>query len=127
MAFGKKKREAKNLFENGSKAIGVLLRVDDTGMTINDNPRLRMTFRIEPLDGSPQFEGRKTKTISRAQIPRAGDRFPVWYDPQDSDSWSEERRRFVLVHEMAHVKRFDALTQLLAQFAVALFWFDPLV
>src|SRR2546423_6082215 len=53
--------------------------------------------------------------------------YPAVLLPQDSDSWSEERRRFVLVHEMAHVKRFDALTQLLAQFAVALFWFDPLV
>src|SRR5689334_468766 len=53
--------------------------------------------------------------------------YPAVLLPQDSDSWPEERRRFVLVHEMAHVKRFDALTQLLAQFAVALFWFDPLV
>jgi len=53
--------------------------------------------------------------------------YPAVLLPQDSDSWTEERRRFVLVHEMAHVKRFDALTQLLAQFAVALFWFDPLV
>jgi len=53
--------------------------------------------------------------------------YPAALLPQDADTWSEERRRFVLVHEMAHVKRFDALTQLLAQFAVALFWFDPLV
>src|SRR2546423_305685 len=53
--------------------------------------------------------------------------YPAVLLPQDSDNWSEERRRFVLVHEMAHVKRFDALTQLLAQVAVAIFWFDPLV
>ncbi|HEV7389436.1 MAG TPA: M56 family metallopeptidase, partial [Gemmatimonadaceae bacterium] len=53
--------------------------------------------------------------------------YPAVLLPQDADTWSEERRRFVLVHEMAHVKRFDALTQLLAQLAVALFWFDPLV
>ena len=53
--------------------------------------------------------------------------YPAVLLPQDADSWPEERRRFVLVHEMAHVKRFDALTQLLAQIAVALFWFDPLV
>src|SRR2546423_4203292 len=53
--------------------------------------------------------------------------YPAVLLPQDSDNWSEERRRFVLVREMAHVKRFDALTQLLAQVAVALFWFDPLV
>jgi len=53
--------------------------------------------------------------------------YPAVLLPQDSDSWTEERRRFVLVHEMAHVKRFDALTQLIAQIAVAVFWFDPLV
>ena len=53
--------------------------------------------------------------------------YPAVLLPQDSDGWTEERRRFVLVHEMAHVKRFDALTQLLAQLAVAVFWFDPLL
>ena len=53
--------------------------------------------------------------------------YPAVLLPQDSDTWTEERRRFVLVHEMAHVKRFDALTHLLAQIAVAVFWFDPLV
>jgi beta-lactamase regulating signal transducer with metallopeptidase domain len=53
--------------------------------------------------------------------------YPAVLLPQDADTWPEERRRFVLVHEMAHVKRFDALTQLLAQFSLALFWFDPLV
>jgi beta-lactamase regulating signal transducer with metallopeptidase domain len=53
--------------------------------------------------------------------------YPAVLLPQDADTWSEERRRFVLVHEMAHVKRFDALTQLLAQISVAVFWFDPLV
>ena len=88
MAVGKKKRErAKNLFETGSKAIGVIVNVQDTGVTINENPRLRMTFRIEPIDGSEPFEGQKKKTVSRAEIPRAGDRFPVWFDPNDHESW----------------------------------------
>ncbi|MDB4891084.1 MAG: peptidase BlaR1 [Gemmatimonadetes bacterium] len=53
--------------------------------------------------------------------------YPVVLLPDDADSWTEERRRFVLVHEMAHVKRLDALTQLAGQLALALFWFDPLV
>jgi beta-lactamase regulating signal transducer with metallopeptidase domain len=53
--------------------------------------------------------------------------YPAVLLPQDADEWTEERRRFVLVHEMAHIKRFDALTQLVAQMAAAVFWFDPLV
>jgi beta-lactamase regulating signal transducer with metallopeptidase domain len=53
--------------------------------------------------------------------------YPAVLLPEDSVEWPEARRRFVLVHEMAHVKRFDALTQLVAQIAVAIFWFDPLM
>ena len=53
--------------------------------------------------------------------------YPAVLLPPDSVQWPEERRRFVLVHEMAHVKRFDALTQLVAQIAIAIFWFDPLI
>ncbi len=36
--------------------------------------------RIEPLDGSPAFDAQRTTTVSRVQIPRQGDRYPVWYD-----------------------------------------------
>jgi beta-lactamase regulating signal transducer with metallopeptidase domain len=53
--------------------------------------------------------------------------YPVVLLPEDADDWTDERRRYVLVHEMAHVKRVDAFTQLLAQLAIAAFWFDPLV
>jgi hypothetical protein len=89
MAFGKKKREqAINLVEHGSRGVGVVLSVQDTGMSINDNPRVRMTFRVEPLDGSTPFEAEKTKVVSRVEIPRSGDRYPVWYDPADPEKWA---------------------------------------
>jgi hypothetical protein len=87
--FGKKKREqAMNLFQNGSRAIGTITQVQDSGMTVNDDPRVKMHFRVEPLDGSAPFDAEKTKTVSRVEIPRAGDRFPVWYDPQDRDTFA---------------------------------------
>jgi hypothetical protein len=89
MVFGKRKREkAENLVATGSRAVGTVLGVQDTGMTMNDNPRIRMSFRIEPLDGSPAFEAEKTKVVSRVQIPRQGDRYPVWYDPADPENWA---------------------------------------
>jgi beta-lactamase regulating signal transducer with metallopeptidase domain len=47
--------------------------------------------------------------------------------PADAVDWTTERRRHVLQHELAHVRRLDAATQLVAQAASALFWFHPLV
>jgi hypothetical protein len=89
MAFGKKKREkAQALFETGSRGVGEVIDVKDTGMTINDNPRVVMRFRIEPVDGGAPFEAEKKTTVSRVEIPRVGDRFPAWYDPADASSWA---------------------------------------
>jgi beta-lactamase regulating signal transducer with metallopeptidase domain len=53
--------------------------------------------------------------------------YPVILLPAGAERWDEEQRIAVLTHELAHVKRFDALTQLLAQLALALLWFHPLV
>ena len=41
-------------------------------------------------------------------------------------AWSDERRRVVLLHELAHVLRGDAVTHLLARTALALHWWNPL-
>lgn len=51
---------------------------------------------------------------------------PVVLLPCDSEGWPEERRRVVLLHELAHVKRLDCLTQQLAQLSCAVYWFNPL-
>jgi hypothetical protein len=86
--FSSKKKQAEDLFANGSKGAGTVISVRDTGTTINDNPRVEMVFRVEPLDGSPAFDLTKKTTVSRVEIPRQGDRYPVWYDPQDSSKWA---------------------------------------
>ena len=86
--FTSKKKQAENLVATGTKAVGTVVQVQDTGTTINDNPRVAMTFRVEPLDGSPAFDAQKTKTVSRVQIPRQGERYPVWYDPADPSKWA---------------------------------------
>lgn len=47
--------------------------------------------------------------------------------PDTADQWPDDRRQAVLAHELAHVKRFDTLTQALAQVACVLFWWHPAV
>ncbi len=86
--FTSKKKQAENLLQTGAKGVGTVISVQDTGMTVNDNPRVKMVFRVEPLDGSPAFDAEKTKTVSRVQIPRQGERYPVWYDQADPSTWA---------------------------------------
>jgi hypothetical protein len=47
--------------------------------------------------------------------------------PVAAREWSDDQLRSVLLYELAHIKRRDTMTQLLAQFACALYWFNPLV
>lgn len=56
-----------------------------------------------------------------------GWRRPVVLVPATALGWSSERRAVVLRHELAHVKRGDVLTHLLARWACAVYWFNPMV
>jgi TonB family protein len=47
--------------------------------------------------------------------------------PAEAHQWSRKQLAWVLAHELAHVHRYDYLTQMPAQLACALFWFNPLV
>jgi beta-lactamase regulating signal transducer with metallopeptidase domain len=59
-------------------------------------------------------------------VPMAvGTRHPSVVLPAVADTWPEDRRRAVLLHELAHVARYDCLTQLLACVARAVYWFHP--
>lgn len=47
--------------------------------------------------------------------------------PFEAAAWDEARRRVVLLHELAHVARWDYLTQWISLICCALNWFNPLV
>jgi beta-lactamase regulating signal transducer with metallopeptidase domain len=52
---------------------------------------------------------------------------PVIVLPEASEEWTHERKRVVVMHEMAHIARRDSATQLLATLACVAYWIHPLV
>jgi beta-lactamase regulating signal transducer with metallopeptidase domain len=54
-----------------------------------------------------------------------GTRAPRVLLPAQANSWSDEQKRLVLLHELAHVGRRDSLSQTAACLACALYWFHP--
>jgi TonB family protein len=51
---------------------------------------------------------------------------PMVLLPAESTDWSVERQRIVLLHEIVHIKRVDAVFCLIAQVTCAAYWFHPL-
>jgi Short C-terminal domain len=76
--FGKKKE----ILSSGLQARAVITRVDDTGMTINNNPRVKLTLQVQP-EGAVPFEVTKKMTVSRLSIPAIGTSIWVRYDAAD--------------------------------------------
>jgi hypothetical protein len=70
------------LMRDGSRAPGEVTAVQDTGVTVNENPRVTVTVRVD-APGQAPFDVRKTFTASRVDLPRRGDKCTVFYDPND--------------------------------------------
>jgi beta-lactamase regulating signal transducer with metallopeptidase domain len=106
----------------GLVAVGFLSR---RTQVITDAPWLPMAMDIAREMGvSSRLRFLRS---GRAAMPVATGIFtPSVIMPEDADTWSESRLRVVLLHELAHVKRRDCLTHVLAQAACAFYWFNPL-
>ena len=80
-------------------------------------------------DVSAQLELRRSVSLVRSEgvaMPMTwGWRRPVVLVPASAAGWSSARRMVVLRHELAHVKRADVVTQSLAQWTCAVYWFNP--
>lgn len=74
------------ILQTGIQAPAVILNVEDTGASMNDNPQVRFTLQVNPLDGRPSFQAVTTKFISRLQIGMINPGSPVTvrYDPNDT-------------------------------------------
>lgn len=93
-------------------------------LVANDAPWLPLARRLAANVGVPNVTFRRSR---RGSMPMAWGLFKASVTlPEEADAWPEDRLRIVLLHELAHVKRRDCLTHVLAQVACAFYWFNPL-
>lgn len=74
------------LVNSGVQAPATVVDVVDTGGSVNDQPRATIVLRVDGPDGT--FELRRTVTVSRVRVPRAGERVTVHYDPKDTSNFT---------------------------------------
>ena len=74
------------LAETGVAAPATIIDIRDTGMTVNDQPRALIVFRVDGPDGT--FELSRKVLVSRVTLPRVGERVTVYYDARDSSKFT---------------------------------------
>lgn len=74
----------RNVLQTGVSAPAVILSVQDTGVTMNDNPQARIRLRVMPMGGEA-FEAEVTQIIGRFQVAMVvpNGSAMVKYDPSD--------------------------------------------
>jgi Short C-terminal domain len=79
----RRKRKAAHLMATGRKGVATVIRLVDTGVTVNTSIRVRVTYSIALLDGTPAYDAQKASMFPRINLPETGARFPVWVDAAD--------------------------------------------
>ena len=68
---------------------------------------------------------RLLRSVERNVPMTFGARQPAIVLPATAETWDDNRRRAVVLHELAHVARQDCLTHLVTLAACAMYWFHP--
>ncbi|MCC6589613.1 MAG: TonB family protein [Bryobacterales bacterium] len=82
----------------------------------------RNAWPVGTLDGVPVLESGDAALPITVGVLR-----PAIIMPAEAADWSQERRELVLAHELAHVRRGDVPIQGLANIALCLYWWNPLM
>jgi beta-lactamase regulating signal transducer with metallopeptidase domain len=87
-------------------------------------PWLATARRLARVSGVPHTHFVRAEAITMPMA--AGYLRPTVALPAEADAWPDERVTSVLLHELAHIRRRDCLTQLAASTTCALYWMNPL-
>jgi uncharacterized protein YceK len=76
--------EAKRIRRVGQTAQALIIAIEDTGMTLNDDPIVAFQLEVRPATGAP-YEVRTRGRVGRLDVPRIqpGAVVPVSVDPAD--------------------------------------------
>ena len=72
----------------GERAQATIVAVRDTGMTVNDDPRVELTLRFTPRGASAPVERKMKMLVSRIAVPQRGTTVEIAYDPTDAERLS---------------------------------------
>ena len=105
-------------------AVGIW-RIAGQSQRITDGP---LAALVGELAGQLGIKRRVTLLQSETDMPLTwGVIRPQVLIPAEAENWSVAQQRAVLLHELAHVQRWDWLTQTIAHLSCAVYWFNPLV
>ena len=78
-------RRNQKLLLRGEPARARVLKIWDTGVTLNDDPQVGMLLEVHP-ENRPVFQGEAKRFVSRLSIPliQVGARVEVRFDPRDT-------------------------------------------
>ena len=75
------------LLATGKAGKATILEVSDTGVTVNNNPRVRVKVRID-VPGEAPIEATNAMMVSRVAVPDVGDVYEVRFDPQNPNDFA---------------------------------------
>lgn len=119
-------------------ALGAALCLLPTAVALGVTRRLRRRGSVatrlsnqEILAARMRVRARWELRSSLTEVPASamtwGIARPIVLLPKDFSAWPKDRVEAIVLHELAHVRRMDCLSQLLSRFTCALYWFHPAV
>jgi uncharacterized membrane protein YwaF len=82
-----KRKKMKNLLATGRQGQAVVLGLEDTGLMVNDNPRVKLLLEVH-IEGYPPYQVQKTVVVPLIRLAQVqvGSVVPVVADPTRPDN-----------------------------------------